>query len=101
MSGLQARHYAVTPVGPKAGLIEWVDGATALYALYRRWQQRSAQATQTAKVWGPLSLAILVTPFGIVTFSSSLVTRQVEYISPTLYLKYNDCRLAHVLATFY
>ena len=41
-----ARHYSVTPLGPRSGLIQWVDGATPLFSLYRRWQQReSASAT--------------------------------------------------------
>lgn len=40
--GYVARHYAVTPLGPRSGLIQWVDGATPLFALYKRWQQRQA-----------------------------------------------------------
>lgn len=38
-----ARHYAVTPLGPRSGLIQWVGGATPLFFLYRKWQQRQAQ----------------------------------------------------------
>ncbi|WAQ96320.1 SMG1-like protein [Mya arenaria] len=38
----RARHYSVTPLGPRSGLIQWVDGATPLFALYKRWQQREA-----------------------------------------------------------
>ena len=41
----QARHYSVTPLGPRSGLIQWVDGATPIFTLYRRWQQREV-ATQ-------------------------------------------------------
>ncbi|XP_078611831.1 serine/threonine-protein kinase SMG1-like isoform X2 [Branchiostoma floridae x Branchiostoma japonicum] len=37
-----ARHYSVTPLGPRSGLIQWVDGATPLFGLYKRWQQREA-----------------------------------------------------------
>ena len=37
-----ARHYSVTPLGPRSGLIQWVDGATPLFSLYRRWQNREA-----------------------------------------------------------
>ena len=44
-----ARHYSVTPLGAKSGLIQWVDGATALFSLYKRWQQREA-ATQQQKL---------------------------------------------------
>ncbi|XP_047110312.1 serine/threonine-protein kinase SMG1 [Schistocerca piceifrons] len=39
-----ARHYSVIPLGPRSGLISWVDGATPLFGLYKRWQQREAAA---------------------------------------------------------
>lgn len=32
----------MTPLGPRAGLISWVEGATPLFTLYKRWQQREA-----------------------------------------------------------
>ncbi|VDN56669.1 unnamed protein product [Dracunculus medinensis] len=32
--------YSVTPLGSRSGLIQWVDGATPLFHLYRKWQQR-------------------------------------------------------------
>lgn len=35
-----ARTYSVTPIGPKAGLIQMVQGAMPLFTLYKRWQQR-------------------------------------------------------------
>lgn len=35
-----ARHYSVIPLGPRSGLISWVDGTTPIFALYKRWQQR-------------------------------------------------------------
>ena len=38
----RARHYSVTPLGARSGLIQWVDGATPLFSLYKRWQQREA-----------------------------------------------------------
>ena len=38
----RARHYSVTPLGSRSGLIQWVDGATPLFGLYKRWQQREA-----------------------------------------------------------
>uniref|UniRef100_A0A5K3FKM1 Non-specific serine/threonine protein kinase n=1 Tax=Mesocestoides corti TaxID=53468 RepID=A0A5K3FKM1_MESCO len=34
--------YSVTPIGPKAGLIQMVQGAVPLFNLYKRWQQRQA-----------------------------------------------------------
>eukprot|EP01134_Creolimax_fragrantissima_P003260 CFRG3260T1 len=37
---LHANTYAVTPLGERCGLVQWVDGATPLFNLYRRWQQR-------------------------------------------------------------
>jgi len=36
----RARHYSVIPLGPRSGLIQWVDGVTPLFVLYKRWQQR-------------------------------------------------------------
>ncbi|XP_046606357.1 serine/threonine-protein kinase SMG1 isoform X1 [Neodiprion virginianus] len=38
----RARHYSVIPLGPRSGLIQWVDGVTPLFALYKRWQQRDS-----------------------------------------------------------
>ncbi|CAK8695398.1 unnamed protein product [Clavelina lepadiformis] len=40
--GYVARHYSVTPLGSRSGLIQWVSGATPLFLLYKRWQQRQA-----------------------------------------------------------
>uniref|UniRef100_A0A158R632 non-specific serine/threonine protein kinase n=1 Tax=Syphacia muris TaxID=451379 RepID=A0A158R632_9BILA len=37
-----ARHYSVTPLGSRSGLIQWVDGATPLFHVYRKWQNRKA-----------------------------------------------------------
>lgn len=33
----RARNYAVTPLGDKSGLIQWVEGGQALYNFYKRW----------------------------------------------------------------
>ena len=44
-----ARHYSVTPLGPRSGLIQWVDGAVPVFALYKRWQQREAAAAILVK----------------------------------------------------
>lgn len=38
----QARHYSVTPLGPRSGLISWVDDVTPLFSLYKKWQQRDS-----------------------------------------------------------
>ncbi|KAI2799164.1 Serine/threonine-protein kinase smg1 [Blomia tropicalis] len=33
----RARHYSVTPLGDKSGLIQWVEGGQALYNFYKKW----------------------------------------------------------------
>ena len=38
----RALNYTVTPLGPRSGLISWVEGATPLFTLYKKWQQREA-----------------------------------------------------------
>ena len=38
----RAHFYSVVPLGPRSGLIQWVGNATALFGLYKRWQQREA-----------------------------------------------------------
>lgn len=45
----RARHYGVIPLGPRSGLIQWVEGVTPLFALYKRWLQRQAANTTQAK----------------------------------------------------
>lgn len=42
ISRYRARHYSVIPLGPRSGLISWVDGVTPIFALYKKWQQRDA-----------------------------------------------------------
>lgn len=32
----RAQHYSVIPLGPRSGLISWVDGTTPVFALYKR-----------------------------------------------------------------
>ena len=44
-----ARHYAVIPLGPRSGLIQWVEGAIPLYSFYKRWQQRQQSNDAAAK----------------------------------------------------
>ncbi|XP_022908365.2 serine/threonine-protein kinase SMG1 [Onthophagus taurus] len=44
-----ARYYSVIPLGPRSGLISWVDGTTPVFALYKRWQQReSAKSSKSS-----------------------------------------------------
>ncbi|XP_052741875.1 serine/threonine-protein kinase SMG1, partial [Bicyclus anynana] len=51
----RARHYSVIPLGPRSGLISWVDNVTPLFALYKRWQNREA-AMQSAKINKPVNV---------------------------------------------
>ncbi|XP_037086107.1 serine/threonine-protein kinase SMG1-like [Pollicipes pollicipes] len=51
----RARGYAVVPLGPRSGLIQWVEGSTPLFGVYKRWQQRAATANGTA---GPLQTPV-------------------------------------------
>lgn len=52
--------YSITPIGPKAGLIQMVQGAVPLFTLYKRWQQRVAtdltidEAKDTSELVVPL-----------------------------------------------
>nr|NVI76398.1 no-on-and-no-off transient C [Cucujiformia] len=43
----RARHYSVIPLGPRSGLINWVDGTTPVFSLYKRWQQREIAKPNT------------------------------------------------------
>ncbi|VDK25304.1 unnamed protein product [Anisakis simplex] len=42
-----ARNYSVTPLGSRSGLIQWVEGATPMFHVYRKWQLRQAARKQT------------------------------------------------------
>ena len=44
-----AKHYSVSPLGAHSGLISWVDGMTAIFALYKKWQQRQATSPKKEK----------------------------------------------------
>jgi PI-3-kinase-related kinase SMG-1 len=57
-----ALNYSVTPLGPRSGLISWVEGTTPLFTLYKKWQQREAiyqagkQPNQQPKILRPNEL---------------------------------------------
>ncbi|XP_072947723.1 serine/threonine-protein kinase SMG1 [Epargyreus clarus] len=51
----RARHYSVIPLGPRSGLISWVDNVTPLFALYKRWQNREA-AFVSSKLNKPVNI---------------------------------------------
>ncbi|CAO3682136.1 unnamed protein product [Rhizopus stolonifer] len=42
--GMRARTYAVIPLRDRSGMIQWVDDATPLFALYKQWQKRESAA---------------------------------------------------------
>ncbi|CAI2173764.1 5161_t:CDS:10 [Funneliformis geosporum] len=37
---LKARHYVVIPLGNHSGMIQWVENATQMFVLYKKWQHR-------------------------------------------------------------
>lgn len=39
---LGVREYSVTPLGDRAGLVQWVRGTASLFALFRSWQAAAA-----------------------------------------------------------
>ncbi|KAI8926183.1 hypothetical protein BC831DRAFT_426088, partial [Entophlyctis helioformis] len=41
---LHARCFAVVPLGDNYGMIQWIDGASGLFSVYRKWQQREHSA---------------------------------------------------------
>lgn len=41
---LSARHYAVVPLGTRAGLIQWVENTVPLFAMYKQWLRRQDKA---------------------------------------------------------
>ncbi|RWS12933.1 Serine/threonine-protein kinase SMG1-like protein [Dinothrombium tinctorium] len=45
----RARNYSVTPLGTKSGLIQWVDGGSALYGFYKRWMLNRDTSIVTQK----------------------------------------------------
>lgn len=45
----RARHYSVIPLGPRSGLINWVEGTTPVFSLYKRWQQRELAKPNNSK----------------------------------------------------
>lgn len=70
-----ARHYSVTPLGTRSGLIQWVDGATPLFGLYKRWQQREA-VVQAQKVRVKISISEKCILFYIMWFYRNIVVNE-------------------------
>lgn len=44
---LTVRHYSVTPISGRAGLIQWIEDLTSMYSVYKAWQERSVVASGT------------------------------------------------------
>jgi hypothetical protein len=42
-SVLRMRHYSVTPLGRRAGLVQWVRHTTSLFSLFRTWQRSASE----------------------------------------------------------
>ena len=51
-----ALHYSVTPLGPRSGLISWVENSTPLFLLYKKWQQREHSYMATKQMQMPQML---------------------------------------------
>lgn len=43
---LRARHYSVIPLGPRSGLISWVENVTPIFTLYKKWQHRELASNE-------------------------------------------------------
>ena len=41
--GMRARVFSVNAIGPRTGLLQWVDGTAPLYEVYRNWQRHTTQ----------------------------------------------------------
>jgi PI-3-kinase-related kinase SMG-1 len=41
--GLAMRHYSVTPLGDRVGLIQWVENTASLFSLFRSWQSSTRE----------------------------------------------------------
>ncbi|XP_061496586.1 serine/threonine-protein kinase Smg1 [Anopheles gambiae] len=48
----RAEHYSVIPLGPRSGLITWVDHTVPIFSLYKKWQQREALQKKEGKSAG-------------------------------------------------
>uniref|UniRef100_A0AAG5DR97 non-specific serine/threonine protein kinase n=1 Tax=Anopheles atroparvus TaxID=41427 RepID=A0AAG5DR97_ANOAO len=48
----RAEHYSVIPLGPRSGLITWVDSTVPIFSLYKKWQQRQALQHKETKESG-------------------------------------------------
>ena len=62
LSAYRALHvctFAVVPLGPKTGLIEWVDLSAPLFGIYQAWQRRSASLPGRTPSFRTLHLSLV------------------------------------------
>lgn len=52
---LGIRHYSVTPISGRAGLIQWVDNAVSIYSVFKSWQKRNQLAQLSATSAGDIN----------------------------------------------
>ena len=76
----RARNYAVTPLGPRSGLIQWVDGAVPLFGLYKKWQQREAYAALLKKQQQSLNQQSMASQAGTSHMEVNPVVPQVPIV---------------------
>lgn len=89
----RAKHYSVIPLGPRSGLISWVDGMTPIFALYKKWQQRQASNPKKEKaVATPNSTATINTTPPIILRPSEMFYRKLTPLLAKHNLKTTDNR---------
>lgn len=77
VSKYRAKHYSVIPLGPRSGLISWVDGMTPIFALYKKWQQRQASNPKKEKATATSSTSTTTTA-ATAAASPSVILRPSE-----------------------
>eukprot|EP00124_Ichthyophonus_hoferi_P001065 Ihof_evm5s49 gene=Ihof_evmTU5s49 len=53
---LRCHTTVVIPLGPKSGMIQWVEGMVTLFTLYKHWQQHNLAITNMATVNRPVEI---------------------------------------------
>ncbi|KAJ8747645.1 hypothetical protein K2173_012821 [Erythroxylum novogranatense] len=69
---LGIRHYSVTPISGRAGLIQWVDNVISIYSIFKSWQNRVQLAQHSAMAPGNTKNSVpLPIPDQVISESSS------------------------------
>lgn len=87
----RAKHYSVIPLGPRSGLISWVDGMTPIFALYKKWQQRQASNPKKEKTGNSATATASNTP-PIILRPSEMFYRKLTPLLAKHNLKTTDNR---------